>query len=74
MDRYHTQSIVGRTDLKTKQNKAKKKIPKFHLVPNSGDFTHTKVPFANANLVIGHVITLFSPINEGCSCKKSEFT
>lgn len=23
MDRYHTQGIVGRTDLKTKQNKAK---------------------------------------------------
>lgn len=57
-----------------KQSKTKQKFPKFHLVPNSGDFTHTKAPFANANLVIGHVITLFSAINEGCSCKKSEST
>lgn len=78
MDRCHTQGIVGRTDLKTKQKNKKKlqkaKKRKFHLVPNSGDFTHTKAPLANANLVIGHVITLFSPINEGCSCKKSEST
>lgn len=58
----------------SKQRKTKQKIPKFHLVSNSGDFTHTKAPFANANLVTGYVITLFSPINEGCSCKKSEST
>lgn len=36
-ERYHTQDIVGRTGWK--QNKTKQKIPKFRLVPNSGDFT-----------------------------------
>lgn len=38
------------------------------------NFIHTKPPFANANLVIGHLITLFAHINEGCACEKSEPT
>lgn len=38
------------------------------------NFSYTKLPFANANLVIGHLITLFAHINEGCAFKKSEPT
>ena len=38
------------------------------------NFTHTKPPFANATLVIGHLITLFAHIYKGCACKKSEPT
>lgn len=41
-------------------------IPSISAGPKlRGYLTHTKAPFANANLVIGHLITLFAPINKG---------